>query len=169
MTTPINPAVVQAISDQIGKEFFSAYLYLSMCGWFEAEGLPGFAKWMRVQAKEELEHGEKLFDHLVDRDARFTLPGVGTPPSSFDSVRAVVEQAGEHEAHVTASIHALYELAAEHQDWAAQTLLHWFITEQVEEERIVREVLDALALCERGQGDLMALDRELGARKEEAD
>jgi len=163
----MDDALAQAFNDQIRKELASAYVYLAMAAWFEREGLPGFSKWMRVQSKEEVSHAEKLLDHMLDRDAPVALQALKAPPATFDSLRAAVELARDNEASVTQSIHAMYALATEHGDWPAQTLLHWFVTEQVEEEKIVRDVLDALSLCEQGQGELLTLDRELGARRPE--
>jgi ferritin len=49
----ISKAMQDAINEQINKELFSAYLYLSMAAYFESTGLPGAAKWMYVQAGEE--------------------------------------------------------------------------------------------------------------------
>ena len=42
-----------AINDQLNLELSSAYAYLSMSAHFEASGLQGFGRWMRLQAKEE--------------------------------------------------------------------------------------------------------------------
>ena len=49
--------VRNALNEQIKKEFESAYLYLSMSAFFESLSLEGMAQWMKVQAKEEIEHG----------------------------------------------------------------------------------------------------------------
>lgn len=49
---------------QINREFYSAYLYLSMSAYFESINLKGFSHWMRLQAKEEVGHAMKLYDYL---------------------------------------------------------------------------------------------------------
>lgn len=64
-----------ALNEQIKNEFYSAYVYLAMSSWFEDKALPGFAKWMRVQYQEELTHGLKIFDFILDRDARALVHG----------------------------------------------------------------------------------------------
>ena len=53
----IGKAMQEAMNEQINKEFFSSYLYLSLASYFEEKNLMGFAHWMRLQADEEHEHG----------------------------------------------------------------------------------------------------------------
>lgn len=48
---------------------------------FEDKGLPGFAKWMRVQHSEELAHGLKIFDFINDRDERALVYMGDAPPT----------------------------------------------------------------------------------------
>ena len=45
----LNKKVEEALNAQINAEFWSAYLYLSMSAYFEAEGKSGFANWFKVQ------------------------------------------------------------------------------------------------------------------------
>jgi ferritin len=71
---PMRGAVRDATGEQVGREFYAAYLYLSMAGYFEATNLPGFARWMRKQYEEETQHALKLFDSLLDRGERVQLP-----------------------------------------------------------------------------------------------
>jgi len=51
----------KALNDQINKELFSSYLYLSMSAYSQSMGLQGMANWMKIQAKEELTHANKFF------------------------------------------------------------------------------------------------------------
>src|SRR5918997_5797836 len=133
--TPMKGAVRDAIGEQIKHEFYSAYLYLSMAGSFEAASLPGFAHWMRKQSEEEREHAMKFFDFLLDRGERVQLRAIDQPPYSFRSPLDTFEQALEHEKEITSRIHALYDLAVQENDYPAQDLLNWFDEEQVEEEK----------------------------------
>jgi ferritin len=160
----LTKAVQEAINEQIKNELYSAYLYLSMAAYFEAESLPGFAVWMRAQSEEEVEHAMKLFDFVNERGGRVKLQAIEQPPVSFESPLAVFETTYEHEQKVTALIHDLYEVALEENDYATQVMLHWFIDEQVEEEDSVSQVVDTLErIGDRNQG-LIMLDRELGQR-----
>jgi ferritin len=153
-----------SLNEQIQKEFYSSYLYLSMAAYFEAESLGGFAQWMRVQSQEEWGHGLKLFDHVNDRGGRVDLRAIEKPALEWKSPLAAFEQALEHEKFVTASIHKLYEAAVQENDHAAQVELQWFVTEQVEEEKNAADIVDQLKRVGSSGSALLMLDRQLGKR-----
>ncbi|MBI4672808.1 MAG: ferritin [Chloroflexi bacterium] len=161
----LNKNVQSALNEQIKNEVFSAYLYLSMSGYFEAANLPGFARWIRVQYEEELEHALKFFDFVHDRGGRVTLHAVDQPPSDFHSPLDVFQRALAHEQKVTGMINNLYALAVQENDYPAQVLLQWFVSEQVEEEKNATNIVEQLKLVGDNGSALLILDRELGARK----
>ena len=159
-----NKSMQDAINDQINKELYSSYLYLSMAAYLEDRNLSGFAHWMRVQETEEREHAMKLYDFIVERGGRVMLKAIEAPKTEWKSTLELAEEVAAHEAVVTASIHALYELALKEKDYSAQIMLQWFITEQVEEERNAAEIVSNLKLIEdRGTAVLM-LDHRLAKR-----
>lgn len=159
--------MLQAVNKQIQAEFQSAYIYLSMSARFEEMKMSGAANWMRIQWEEETAHALKLFDHVIRRGKTPELFELTRPAVKFDSALDAFEQVLEHERHVTKLIHELYEVAVEEKDYAMQTLLHWFIDEQVEEEENAEGIIDSLRLAgSAGQG-LFMVDRELGLRTPE--
>jgi ferritin len=160
----ISDTMQKAINEQINKEFFSSYLYLSMAAYFEDKNLSGFATWMKVQAGEEQEHAMKFFEHLVDRGAKVTLAPIAGPQTEWKTSLEVFKQVQEHEAFVTASINALYELALTEKDYPAQVLLQWFINEQVEEEKNAADIVQKLELIDAKGTAVLMLDHELGHR-----
>jgi len=161
----MSPALREAMNDQIRHELYSAYLYLSMAAYFEALNLPGFAHWMRVQAREEVGHAMKFFDHLCDRGERVILRAIEAPPADFAAPQEAFAQALQHERRVTGLIHNLYQIAVREGDPTSLPLLHWFLEEQIEEEKSVEQILEALRrIGEDGTG-LVMLDRELARRE----
>jgi ferritin len=161
----IGKSMQDAMNEQINKELFSAYLYLSMAAYFAEKNLPGFANWMRVQADEEREHAMKFFDFIQETGGRVLLKGIDAPKTDWSSSLEVAEEVAAHEAKVTASIYALYELALQEKDYPSQIMLQWFISEQVEEEKNAGEIVTTLKLIEdRGTAVLM-LDHQLAKRK----
>ena len=162
----ISKIMQDAINDQINKELYSSYLYLSMAAYFENKNLPGFAKWMHIQEGEERGHAMKLYEFLVDRGGRVMLKPIAAPESDWKTSLDLFKQVSEHEAAVTASIHALYALATKEKDYAAQVMLHWFITEQVEEEKNAAEIVQQLDLVEARGTAVLMLDHQLGKRGE---
>jgi ferritin len=162
--TPMKGAVRDAMEEQIKHEFYSAYLYLSMAGSLEVANLTGFAHWMREQSREELGHAMRFFDFLLDRGEHVQLRAVEEPPYAFGSSLDTFEQALEHEKEITARINDLYELAVQENDYPAQILLNWFVTEQVEEESSATEIVERLRMAGEDGAALLLLDSELGKR-----
>ncbi|MCX5702048.1 MAG: ferritin [Candidatus Omnitrophica bacterium] len=156
--------LVKAINEQIKNELYSSYLYLSMAAYFESKNLPGFGHWMRVQAKEENEHGMKMFDFLADRGERIALEAISQPPSDFSSAQEVFEETLKHEKKVTALINQLYDIASKVDDKASQIFLQWFITEQIEEEKNANSILETIKSIKSYSAALIMLDRELAKR-----
>ena len=159
--------VHDALNEQIKNEFYAAYLYLAMVAYFDERHLDGFAHWMRMQNAEEIAHAMKLFDHLTDIGGRVVLQAIDQPPSDFKSPLDVMERALAHEQHVTQKIHDLYALAVDEKDYATQVLLQWFVTEQVEEEKSVGDIVGRLQLVGDSPEALLLIDQELAARQPE--
>ncbi len=162
----ISKTLQDAINDQINKELYSSYLYLSMAAYFESNNLPGFAKWMQVQEGEERGHAMKLYRFLVDRGGRVMLKAIAAPEVEWKSSMELFKQVADHEAKVTASINSLYELALKEKDYAAQMALQWFITEQVEEEKNAADIVQQLELIDARGTAVLMLDHRLGKRGE---
>lgn len=160
----LKPEIQAALNKQIAQEQSAGQEYLAMTTYFEGNSLRGFAKYMRKQAGEENEHAMRLFDHVVDRGGQVTLEAIPKPPADFGSTRAVFEAALARERANTASIHEIYALATELRDYATQTMLHWFIDEQVEEEAWCEEALSLLDMVGDNKSGLLMLDKRYGEK-----
>jgi ferritin len=155
-----------AINDQIAYEFYSAYLYLAMAAHFESQNLRGFATWMRTKFSEEQVHALKFFDYVNDRGGKVVLHAIAQPKASWKNNLDAFEESLQHEQAVTTRIHKLYELALAEKDYATQALLQWFITEQVEEEKTVSDVIEQLKLIDARGTAVLMLDHRLGKGSE---
>ncbi len=160
----ISKTMQDAINEQINKELYSSYLYLSMASFFEEKNLPGFAKWMHVQADEEREHGMKFYEFLIDRGGRALLKAIAAPQTDWQDSKDAFTDVAKHEAYVTASINTLYELALKEKDYPTQVMLQWFINEQVEEEKNATDILAQLDLIDAKGTAVLMLDKQLGKR-----
>ena len=156
--------MLKALNNQINAEMYSSYLYLSMESYFQSLSLGGFASWMRSQVQEELYHGMKFYDYVNERGGKVTLEAIAKPDASWKSPLAAFEHILEHEQMVTSLINNLMDLAATEQDHATRIFLQWFVSEQVEEEASVGEVVDKLRLIKNNSSGLFFLDAELGKR-----
>jgi ferritin len=160
----MNTTVLNAINEQINSEFEASYTYLAMAAFCEKQRFLGAAKWLRLQSDEERMHALKLFDFALARDGTVDLRTIDKPKASFDSLGEVFEQALAHEQRVTQQINALYELCFREKAFAEMTELQWFLTEQVEEEKIAREIVAKFRLVKADPAAILDLDRELAAR-----
>jgi len=160
----ITAKVQDALNRQLNRELYSAYLYMSMSAYFESLNLKGFGSWMRVQVQEEIVHVMKFFRYLIDRGGRVILSSVEAPPSEWSSPLNAFEAAYAHEQKVTGLINDLVSLAGREQDNATYNFLQWFVSEQVEEEASVDDVVKKLKLMADAPGGLFILDRELSQR-----
>ncbi len=154
----------KALNEQINAEAYSAYLYLAMAAYFEAENLPGLASWMRIQTQEETAHALKFFDFVNERRGRVVLKAIDQPQKEWKSPLAAFEAAFEHEQLVTGRINDLVNLAVEEKDHATGAFLQWFVNEQVEEETSVDRIVQMLKMAEKAPGAMFMIDRELGQR-----
>ena len=161
----IKERIQKAINEQIQKEFQSAYIYLAMSAYFEEKNLDGFAHWMKVQWEEEIQHGMYFYNHILRRGGHVELLDLEAPKVSIDSPKAAFEQALEHEQYITSQINELYDLAKEERDNPLQTLLHWFIDEQVEEEEATDNIREQLEMIGDDQTGLLMLDKEMAQRQ----
>jgi ferritin len=160
----INSKVEGVLNDQIRKEFYSYYLYLSMAAQFESMNLSGFARWMQVQAIEETKHAMKIYGHVNERGGKVKLQQIDAPPSNWKSAREMFTEAFQHEQKVTESINKIVELARTEKDNATEVFLQWFVNEQVEEEASTNEITQKLQLIGDNAPALIMLDGELRKR-----
>ncbi len=85
------------------------------------------------------------------------LPHRENPSDVFESTLA-------HEQKVTSLINNLFALTTQENDYATQSMLKWFVDEQVEEEENAQNIIDNLRMIKDNGYGLYMLDKELGAR-----
>ncbi len=161
----IDPQLQAAFNDQIALELDSAYTYLQMGAWCDGQELEGFSTWMRAQWAEESQHALRFIDHVLDRDGDVVLQALGAPRADFASPLEVMQTAHAHEQRVTAAIGALYGTAQRANDYTSLPLLQWFLSEQIEEEASVRQIVAELEMIGSDLSALLLLDRELPGRR----
>jgi len=156
--------IEDAFNAHLNAEAFSAYLYMSMSAYFQSINMKGMGHWMRLQADEETMHQMKFFDYILARGGKVVLDQINAPQTEWESPLAAFEAALAHEEMISDKINKLVDLSLEESDHASNAFLQWFVTEQVEEEESVSEIVDQLKIVEKDGGALFMLDRELGQR-----
>lgn len=157
--------VVELLNQQISKEFYSGYLYLSISNFFYNASLDGFGKWYNIQAKEEVDHGAKIVRYLIDRDQKVRMDAIEAPKSEFENFREPIDLALKHELYVSSLINNLYGVARDAKDYPSCQFLDWYLAEQVEEEKNAHELLSKYDLTGGDPRALFLLDEYLNKRQ----
>ncbi len=160
----LDKQMVQALNEQINKEMYSAYLYMSMSAYSGKMGLKGFANWFMVQYHEEMYHAMKLYEYVQRQGEDVQLETIKAPPVEFSSQLDMFTKTLAHEQFITSSINDLMEMAQSKKDHATQIFLEWYVIEQVEEEENDNDIIAQLKLIGDNVHALLMLDRELAAR-----
>jgi ferritin len=161
----MNKNVEKELNVQINEEMYSAYLYLAIAAWFEEQSLDGCAHWMEKQATEEMSHAMKFYKYIIERGGHVGLETIEKPKFELKTVLDAFNAGLNHEEHVTARIHFLLELARKESDYPTESMLKWFVDEQVEEEANANKAIDQLKMIGDSQNGILMFDKMMGARK----
>jgi ferritin len=160
----LSERLLRAINDQVNFEFYSEYSYLAMAAYCEAQDMPGFANFFKVQAQEERFHALKFYDYIYQMNGSVTFSALEKPQSEFKDILDVFIHGFEHEKEVTKRIYNLMDIAMNEREHATISLLKWFIDEQVEEENSFNTIIKRLQRVIGSPAALFMLDEELAAR-----
>lgn len=157
----LSESIVKLLNQQINREFFSSNLYLQMAAWCEWKGLPGSATFLKAHADEELAHGRKLFDYVHETGALPVLGAVAAPATEYASLVEVFEKTYAHEQAMTHNINELVGAALDEKDFSTFQFLQWYVSEQHEEEKLFRSILDKATLIGSEGRSVYYLDKEI--------
>ena len=156
--------VAKLLNEQVNKEFYSAYLYLSFSNFYKDLGLDGFANWYNVQAQEERDHAMLFIQYMQNNDVPVTLEAIDKPDAELKEKMDALKAGYAHEQYVTSLIHNIYEAAYEVKDFRTMQFLDWFVKEQGEEETNASDLIKKMELFGDDAKSLYMLDQELGGR-----
>lgn len=160
----LNAKVAELLNDQINKEFYSAYLYLSFSNHFAEHGLSGFANWYNIQAQEERDHAMLFMQYLQNNGCKVTLEAIDKPDKEPKTSMDVLKFGLEHEEYVTSLIHNVYGAAYDIKDFRTMQFLDWFVKEQGEEETNAQDLITKMELYGEDPRSLYLLDQEMATR-----
>jgi ferritin len=160
----LTPLLETEFNAQITLEFRSSIVYRQLAIEMDIRDLPGMAAWLRHQADEEIVHANKFIGHLADRGNHPVIGKIEAPLVAISSVLECFEAAYRHEQLVSEGIRGLYRCAESEGDLDSRPLLNWFLTEQIEEEATVSNIVGHIELIKQDGPGLLRLDEELGKR-----
>lgn len=142
----------------------SSQAYLAMGCWAEIQpGLKGVTQFFFRQSDEERMHMLKLIHYINERGGFATIPALPAPATTFVSLRRAFEELFKHEVAVSESINELVDMTLKEKDYPTHNFLQWYVTEQMEEERVARELNEKLELIGDDKGGLYLFDRDIMA------
>lgn len=156
--------VSELLNNQINKEFFSSYLYLSISNYFAQEGLEGFANWYKIQAMEERDHALLFLTYMQNNNSKATLTAIDDPTAEYSTYLEPLKAALEHEYYVTSLINTIYAAAYDEKDFRTMQFLDWFVKEQGEEENTADDLVRKMELFGSDPKTLYMLNQELASR-----
>jgi len=155
----LKPQVEKILNEQIEKEGYSSFLYISMASWAERNGLGGISQWLFAQAEEEKLHMMKFIGYVNERNGKAIIPAIKQAPAEWKDVFVLFDEVLKHEQYITESINKIAIVAAKENDFTTNNWLQWFLTEQVEEESSVQKIIDKLKLV--GKTGLYLFDKDI--------
>lgn len=159
----ISDELTQAFNDQIQQELQASMMYLGMASYLRDQNWDGFARFAETQSDEEKEHAMKIYHFMEEVNQRPVIPSLEKPQNEYDSVISVFEKALEQEKANSRSFNEIQEIANRNQDYQAQTLIQWFIDEQIEEENHIESILIQIRRLGGDEKFLFNVDQDLGA------
>jgi ferritin len=159
----LSPQVSKALNKQIEVEGYSSQYYLAMASWAETQGLNGVCAFLYNHADEERMHMLKLIKFVNERGGHGLVPNLKQPPVTFKSVKSVFEEILKHEIKVTSEINSLVDATLKEKDYTTHNFLQWYVSEQIEEEALARQIVDKLKLIGDDKSGIYFFDRDLEA------
>ncbi len=163
----ISKKIEKALNRQIKLEGESSHYYLAMASWCEVNGFNGISKFLYKHSDEERMHMLKLFMYVNERGGHAITPELKSPQSNFKGVPEIFQHILEHEVMVSKEINELVEQCLSEKDYTTHNFLQWYVTEQMEEERLARNILDKLNLIGNDKSGMYMFDRDLESMRTE--
>src|SRR4051812_24573609 len=157
----LSPQLSKSLNKQIELEGFSSQYYLAMASWAETQGLNGVSTFLYHHSDEERLHMLKLIKFANERGGHGVVPALKQPPVTFKSVKSIFEEILRHEINVTSEINFLVDSTLKEKDYTTHNFLQWYVSEQIEEEALARQIVDKLKLIGDDKGGLYFFDRDL--------
>ncbi len=151
--------VEDILNAQIEKEGYSSSLYLAMASWAETNGYNGIAQWLYAQSDEERMHMLRIVKYVNERGGHAIIPSFKKASEDQKGIVDMFHAVLEHEQYITKSINDIVAVTLEEKDFTTHNWIQWFVSEQIEEEAQVTEILDKLKLLDGS--NMYQFDRDI--------
>ncbi len=157
----LSPVIEEVLNGQIRVEAQSSQIYLAMASWAEVQGFEGVAQFMYAHSDEERMHMLKLVKFINERGGHAKISELEAPPTQFGSFKEMFQELYKHEVKVSACINDLVDVCLKEKDYATHNFLQWYVSEQIEEEALARNILDKIKLIGDDKGGFYLFDNDI--------
>ena len=157
----LSAVIEAALNKQIKVEAQSSQVYLSMASWAEVLGFEGVAKFMYAHSDEERMQMLKMVKFVNERGGHAKVSQLEAPPVQFGSFKEMFQELFNHEVKVSAHINDLIDICLQEKDHATHNFLQWYVSEQIEEEALARNILDKINLIGDDKGGFYLFDNDI--------
>lgn len=158
----LSKVIQEALNRQVAMEAESSQAYLAMASWSEIQpGLDGVTDFFYKQSDEERIHMLKLIRYINERGGFAVVPALPQPNITFQSLTRVFQELLKHEIKVSESINEIVDLALKEKDFSTHNFMQWYVSEQIEEERLARTLNDKLELVGDDKSGIYLFDRDI--------
>lgn len=154
--------LLSKLNTQVTLEFYSSNLYLQMSAWCDYKGLPGSARFFKEHAREEMAHMQKIFDYIQDTGALAIIDAIEKPEIDYFDLKNLYTTTYNHEKMITKQINELVDIALSEKDYSTFNFLQWYVSEQHEEEKLFKSILDKIEIIGLEGRGLFMVDKEIG-------
>jgi ferritin len=159
----IPQSVMDSLQDQFNQERQNSAWYRAQGDALDARSWPGSKSWFRRQAKDENCHAKTFAEFIEKAGGEAEYRALEPSPALTGEILApfyqqalLVEQAN------TEAIKTIYYLAEQEEDPFTKQFIHKFLKIQLEEERIVEEIVLLLTRAGNDYAALLHLDHKFG-------
>lgn len=146
-TNRLSQGIQTILNNQVTKEAEAAQIILSYGCWADTQGYGGIANFFFRHVAEERNHMMKVMQYIMERGGTVKIAAIKAPPEDPTTLKDCFEKTFQHEVDNTTAIYGIVNLALEERDWATYNFAQWFVKEQIEEEKLVMELLDKLKIA----------------------
>ena len=157
----LSKIIEEALNKKVRVEAESSQVYLAMASYAENLGFEGVSQFMYAHSDEERAHMLKLIKFINERGGHAQVSELSQPPKEFGSFKDMFESLFNHEVMVSKAINDLVDVSLQEKDYATHNFLQWYVSEQIEEEALARNILDKINLIGDDKSGFYLFDNDI--------
>ncbi|WP_341653477.1 ferritin [Blattabacterium cuenoti] len=158
----LSEKIEKGLTKQLNRESESSQLYLYMASWVERKGYEGISEFLYDHSNEERIHMLKLIRYINKRGGNVILDGGKRIINiTYVSIKELFMKLFEHEQKISREINFLVETSLQEKDYFTYNFLQWYVEEQIEEEALIKMILDKIELIGSDKGSLYFFDKDM--------